>query len=204
MKKDLLSLLPEEREAEIVALGAPKYRSAQVGRWLSRGVRSFDEMSDLPKDLRDKLKDSFRIYKPKVLSKQVSALDGTIKYLWELSDGNAVETVVMSYQYGNTVCISSQVGCRQGCAFCASTIGGLVRCLEPSEMLDEVMFSEIDSGKKLSFAIYCKGIYFGRAKRMLNRELLLMCERNGIQIAMPQIVVNEAGEVHQDSENKTE
>ncbi|MBR6360150.1 MAG: 23S rRNA (adenine(2503)-C(2))-methyltransferase RlmN, partial [Lachnospiraceae bacterium] len=73
MKKDLLSLLPEEREAEIVALGAPKYRSSQVGKWLSRGVRSFDEMSDLPKSLRDKLKDSFRIYKPKVLSKQVSA-----------------------------------------------------------------------------------------------------------------------------------
>lgn len=77
-------------------------------------------------------------------------MDGTIKYLWQLADGNAVETVVMSYKYGNTVCISSQVGCRQGCAFCASAIGGLVRNLEPSEMLDEVLFSQKDSGKPIS------------------------------------------------------
>lgn len=193
MKKDLLSLLPEEREAEIVALGAPKYRSAQVGRWLSRGVRSFDEMSDLPKDLRDKLKDSFRIYKPKVLSKQVSALDGTIKYLWELSDGNAVETVVMSYQYGNTVCISSQVGCRQGCAFCASTIGGLVRCLEPSEMLDEVMFSEIDSGKKLSHIVL-----MGIGEPLDNfdnvvRFLRLVNDPMGMNIGMRHITLSTCG-----------
>ncbi len=150
MKKDILSLLPEELEIGLVSIGEAKYRAAQIGRWLTRGVRSFGEMSDLPKALREKLAEHFSLYRPKVLSKQVSALDGTIKYLWELGDGNAVETVVMSYQYGNTVCISSQVGCRQGCAFCASTIGGLVRCLEPSEMLDEVLFSELDSGKKIS------------------------------------------------------
>ena len=107
-------------------------------------------MSDLPKPLRDKLGAEFDLYRPKVLSKQVSKLDGTIKYLWELYDGNAVETVVMSYKHGNTVCVSSQVGCRQGCAFCASTIGGLVRGLRPSEILDEVMFSQIDSGKPIS------------------------------------------------------
>ena len=128
MKKDILSILPAELETELAALGEPKYRAAQVGKWLSRGVRSFEEMSDLPKTLREKLDEVFYLYRPQVLSKQVSAFDGTIKYLWELRDGNAVETVVMSYQYGNTVCISSQVGCRQGCAFCASTIGGLVRC----------------------------------------------------------------------------
>lgn len=150
MKKDILSMLPEELEAELVTLGEAKYRSAQIGKWLIRGVRSFDEMTDLPKSLRDKLDEHFFLYRPNVLSKQVSSLDGTIKYLWELYDGNAIETVVMNYQYGNTVCISSQVGCRQGCAFCASTIGGLVRCLEPSEMLDEVLFSELDSGKKIS------------------------------------------------------
>ncbi|MBO6040375.1 MAG: 23S rRNA (adenine(2503)-C(2))-methyltransferase RlmN, partial [Oscillospiraceae bacterium] len=106
--------------------------------------------TNLPKALRDKLKASFRLYRPRVLSKQVSSIDGTIKYLWELSDGTAVETVVMSYKHGNTVCVSSQVGCRQGCAFCASTIGGLVRNLEASEILDEVLFSELDSGKKIS------------------------------------------------------
>lgn len=153
MKKDILALLPQELEQEILALGLPKYRAAQIGKWLTRGVRSFEEMSDLPKSLRDALDEHFLLYKPRVISKQVSALDGTIKYLWELRDGNAVETVVMSYQYGNTVCISSQVGCRQGCAFCASTIGGLVRGLEPSEMLDEVLFSELDSGKKISHIV---------------------------------------------------
>ena len=113
-------------------------------------MRNFDEMTNLPKSLRDKLKENYHLYEPKVLRKQVSQLDGTIKYLWELSDGNAVETVVMQYKHGNTVCVSSQVGCRQGCAFCASTIGGLVRSLEPSEILDEVLFSQLDSGKPIS------------------------------------------------------
>ena len=150
MAKDLVSMLPEEIESELVKLGEPKYRAGQIFDWLGRGVREFDEMSNLPKCLREKLKTEFRLYEPKVLSKQVSQLDGTIKYLWELSDGNAVETVVMSYRHGNTVCVSCQVGCRQGCAFCASTIGGLVRSLSPSEILDEVLFSQLDSGKTIS------------------------------------------------------
>ena len=150
MGKDILSMLPEEIEQELQQLGEPKYRAKQIFSWLGRGVRDFDAMSDLPKPVREKLGAEFDLYRPKVLSKQVSKLDGTIKYLWELYDGNAVETVVMSYKHGNTVCVSSQVGCRQGCAFCASTIGGLVRGLRPSEILDEVMFSQIDSGKPIS------------------------------------------------------
>ena len=139
-----------EIEADFDALGEPKYRAKQVFEWLGRGVRDFEGMSNLPKALREKLKENYHLYAPKVLQKQVSKLDGTIKYLWELYDGNAVETVVMSYQHGNTVCVSCQVGCRQGCAFCASTIGGLVRSLNASEILDEVLFSELDSGKKIS------------------------------------------------------
>ena len=150
MKKDLLSMLPEEIEAELAALGEAKYRAGQIFDWLHRGVRDFGEMSNLPKALRGKLAENFALYRPRVLSKQVSQLDGTIKYLWELDDGNAVETVVMSYRHGNTVCVSCQVGCRQGCAFCASTIGGLVRSLRPSEILDEVLFSQLDSGKPIS------------------------------------------------------
>ncbi len=150
MAKDIVSMLPEELEAELLALGEPKFRAAQVFDWISRGVRDFDKMSNLSKPLREKLKNEYYLHEPKVLSKQVSKIDGTIKYLWELRDGNAVETVVMSYKHGNTVCVSSQVGCRQGCAFCASTIGGLVRNLEASEILDEVLFSELDSGKKIS------------------------------------------------------
>lgn len=148
--KNIKSMLPNEIAEDFAAMGLPKYRAKQVFKWLGRGVGSFEEMSDLPKDLRLILSEEYSLYSPKVIKKQVSKLDGTIKYLWELHDGNAVETVVMSYKHGNTVCVSSQVGCRQGCAFCASTIGGLVRNLEASEILDEVLFSQLDSGKNIS------------------------------------------------------
>ena len=144
--KDIKSMLPEEIEAELKVMGQPKFRAGQIFDWLSKGVQSFDEMTNLSKDLRAKLSEQFFISNLTCLNKQVSKEDGTIKYLWQLPDGNAVETVVMQYKHGNTVCISSQVGCRQGCAFCASTIGGLVRNLEPSEMLNEVMYSQMESG----------------------------------------------------------
>ena len=147
---DIKSMLPEEIEAALKELGEPKYRAKQIFQWLSRGVRSFEEMTNLSKPLREKLSSEFEIPSLTMLRKQVSKLDGTIKYLWELPDGNAVETVVMRYHHGNTVCISSQVGCRQGCAFCASTIGGLIRNLRPSEMLEEVLSSERESGLKIS------------------------------------------------------
>ena len=110
-------------------------------------------MTNLPKSLRDTLAREYPICAPKVVRRQESARDGTIKYLWELSDGNCVETVLMRYHYGNTVCISTEVGCRMGCAFCASTIGGLVRRLEPYEMLDEVLFTQVDSGLPISHIV---------------------------------------------------
>ena len=147
---DIKSMLPGEIEVALRELGEPKYRAGQIFQWLSRGVRSFEEMTNLSKPLREKLSSEFEIPSLTMLRKQVSKLDGTIKYLWELPDGNAVETVVMRYHHGNTVCISSQVGCRQGCAFCASTIGGLIRNLRPSEMLEEVLSSERESGLKIS------------------------------------------------------
>lgn len=150
MQKDIVSMSLPELEADFAELGEAKYRAKQVYEWLARGTRDFEKMSNLPKAMREKLRENYRLYAPKVLQKQVSQFDGTIKYLWELYDGNAVETVVMSYQHGNTVCVSCQVGCRQGCAFCASTIGGLVRSLSASEILDEVLFSQLDSDKKIS------------------------------------------------------
>ena len=150
MKKDILSMLPEEIAQDFSALSLPGYRAKQVSEWLKKNVASFDEMRNLPLELREKLKNEYDLYRPKVLRKQVSRMDGTVKYLWELADGNAVETVLMNNNYGNTVCISTQVGCRQGCAFCASTIGGLVRCLEPSEMLSEITATAGDSGQKIS------------------------------------------------------
>lgn len=152
-KIDIKSLLPEELSAELAAMGEPGYRAKQIFTWLGRGAESFDEMTNLSKPLRAKLAERFFLTPPKVLRKQVSAEDGTIKYLWGLADGNAVETVVMRYHHGNTVCISTQVGCRQGCAFCASTIGGLVRRLEPYEMLDEVLFTQVDSGLPISHIV---------------------------------------------------
>ena len=148
--RDIKAMLPDEIAAALAELGEPKYRAKQIFQWLARGVESFDEMTDVSKKLRETLKREFFITKLKMLRKQVSSMDGTIKYLWELPDGNAVETVVMQYRHGNTICISSQVGCRQGCAFCASTIGGLIRGLESSEMLDEVLYSERESGMKIS------------------------------------------------------
>ena len=150
MKRDIKSMFLSEIEKELAAMQEPNFRAKQVFKWLHSGAESFDEMTNLSKQLRSKLDDNFYITVPTILRRQVSAIDGTIKYLWQLNDGNAVESVVMSYEHGNTICISSQVGCRMGCAFCASTLGGLVRVLQPSEMLDQVMFAQKDSGKQIS------------------------------------------------------
>ena len=150
MKEDIKSLLPSEIKEKFIEMGESSFRAGQIFKWIYRGVKSFDEMTDISKKLRVLLDERFYITVPEVLRKQESKLDGTIKYLWRLSDGNTVESVVMSYEYGNTVCISTQVGCRMGCAFCASTLGGLVRNLTAAEMIDQVLFSGIDSGKEIS------------------------------------------------------
>ncbi|MGE4275796.1 MAG: 23S rRNA (adenine(2503)-C(2))-methyltransferase RlmN [Lawsonibacter sp.] len=147
---DIKSMTLEELTAWFQERGEPAFRAKQVFRWLYRGVTSFDEMSDLSKSLRQMLSETCFLTIPKVVRKQESKLDGTIKYLWELSDGNCIETVFMRYQHGNTVCISSQVGCRMGCAFCASTLGGKVRNLTPAEMIDQVLFTQKESGQPIS------------------------------------------------------
>ena len=139
-----------ELQDAFAALGEPKFRAKQVFAWLHRGAVSFEAMTNLSKTLREKLDSLYFITAPTVARKQISRLDGTIKYLWRLRDGNCVESVVMQYHHGNTVCISSEVGCPMGCKFCASTIGGLVRRLEPSELLDQVLFSQLDSGLLIS------------------------------------------------------
>ena len=144
--------LPELAET-IKALGQPPFRAKQVYSWLHKGVRSYEEMTNLPKNLRDRLGENYPIQAPTVVRRQESRKDGTIKYLWQLSDGNCVETVLMRYHYGNTVCISTEVGCRMGCAFCASTLGGLVRRLEPFEMLDQGLFTQVDSGLPISHIV---------------------------------------------------
>lgn len=147
---DIKSMTPEELAAWLKELGEPTFRAKQIFKWLYRGVTSFEEMTDLSKALRQKLEEEALLTPPAAVRKQASQEDGTIKYLWRLADGNCVESVLMRYRHGNTVCISCQVGCRMGCAFCASTIAGKVRDLTPAEMLDQVLFTQMDSGVPIS------------------------------------------------------
>ena len=153
MMNHLKSMTIAEIGTVLKELGQPAFRAKQVFSWLHKGVRSYEEMSNLPKALRDLLAEKYPLHAPKVVRRQESRKDGTIKFLWELHDGNCVETVLMRYHYGNTVCISTEVGCRMGCAFCASTIGGLVRKLEPYEILDQVMFTQAESGLPISHIV---------------------------------------------------
>ena len=191
--QDLKSMTQEEMTLALKAMGQPSFRGKQVFTWLHKGVTSFDEMTNLPKDLRDKLKSEFTLTVPKVARKQMSKQDGTIKYLWELSDGNCIESVLMRYHHGNTVCISSQVGCRMGCAFCASTVAGKVRDLTPAEMLDQVLFTQLDSGLEISNIVL-----MGIGEPMDNLEtvlrfLELVNHPDGMNIGMRHISLSTCG-----------
>ena len=190
---NLKSMTLPELTATIKELGQPAFRGKQVYTWLHKGVRSYDEMSNLPKVLRDSLAEKYPIHAPEVVRKQESQKDGTIKYLWKLADGNCVETVLMRYNYGNTVCISTEVGCAMGCAFCASTIGGLVRRLEPYEMLDEVLFTQVDSGLPIS-----RIVLMGIGEPLDNfdnvlRFLELVNSEEGMNISMRHISLSTCG-----------
>ena len=190
---NLKSMTQPEIAAVLKELGQPAFRAKQVYTWLHKGVGSYDEMTNIPKSLRDALASSYPIYTPKVVRKQESQKDGTIKYLWELADGNCVETVLMRYHYGNTVCISSEVGCTMGCAFCASTLGGLVRKLEPHEMLDQVLFTQIDSGLPISHIVLMGiGEPLDNLENVL-RFLELVNSADGMNISMRHISLSTCG-----------
>ena len=191
--RDIKSMTQEEIALALRDLGEPSFRGKQVFTWLHRGACSFGEMTNLSKSLRGKLEESFFITVPKVACRQVSRLDGTAKYLWELGDSNCIETVLMHYHHGNTVCISSQVGCRMGCAFCASTIGGKVRNLTAAEMLDQVLFTQLDSGEAVS-NIVLMGI--GEPLDNLDtvlRFLELVNHPDGLNIGMRHISLSTCG-----------
>lgn len=147
---DLKDLEYTELEPFFMEMGEPRFRAKQVFEWLHRGVRSFDGMTNLSKATRAKLAEKSFISTLSIREKYISKLDGTIKYLFELQDGNCIESVVMRYKHGITICISSQVGCRMGCGFCASTIGGLYRNLTPGELLNQVIFAQEDIGERIS------------------------------------------------------
>ena len=146
---DILSLTQQEVEEIVSSLGEPKFRAKQVWGWINKGMWG-DEMSNVPASLRKKLDDVCEFRLPTVKRKLVSSIDGTVKYLFELIDGEYIESVFMKYEHGNTLCISSQVGCRMGCKFCASTLLGRVRDLLPSEMLGQIIAAEKDTGERIS------------------------------------------------------
>lgn len=190
---DIKSLTIEEITDVLRSMGEPAFRGKQVFTWLHKGVKSFDEMSNLSKALREKLAACCYITVPEIARKQESRLDGTIKYLWRLGDGNCIETVLMQYHHGNTVCISSQVGCRMGCAFCASTIAGKVRNLTPSEMIDQVLFTQLDSGRQISNIVL-----MGIGEPLDNRDtvmkfLTLVNHPDGLNIGMRHISLSTCG-----------
>ena len=148
-KVDLLSMLPEEMAEYFVSIGEPKFRAKQTFQRLHRGERIGD-ITNLSKALRERLLGETLQTLPEVEEKLVSKIDGTVKYLFRLHDGACIESVFMKYKHGNTLCISSQVGCRMGCKFCASTIGGKVRDLLPSELVGQIIAAELDSGERIS------------------------------------------------------
>ena len=148
---DILSLLPEELEEQITALGEKKFRAKQIFEWLHiKKVTDFDKMSNLSVQLRGLLREKFCIKSLFIVKRLESNTDNTVKYLYRLSDGNHIESVIMEYSYGNTVCVSTQVGCKMGCRFCASTIAGYKRDLSSSEILAQVYEAERDSGRKIT------------------------------------------------------
>ena len=154
MKEDIASMTLPELTAAMAKLGQPKYRAGQIFRWLHKvGVRDFDEMTDLPRQLRADLSNNFVIFSCSIEKKLCSAYDNTVKYLFRLHDGEIIESVVMQYKYGYTVCVSSQVGCRMGCKFCASTLDGVVRNLTPSEILAQIYAAERDLSIRVSHVV---------------------------------------------------
>ena len=190
---DFKSMTPEELTAWCKDQGQPAFRGKQLFQWLSRGVASTEEMTDVPKALRAKIDQAGGITPPVVARKQVSKLDGTIKYLWQLADGNCIETVLMRYRHGNSVCISSQVGCAMGCAFCASTVGGKIRNLTAGELLDQVIFTQKDSGAPIS-NIVLMGIGEPLDNYANVRKFLTLVNHpNGMNIGMRHISLSTCG-----------
>lgn len=147
---DLKNFEYDELADFLAGMGEKKFRAAQIYKWLHMGVKSYDEMTDISKQLREKLNECSYVSTLEIEEKYVSRIDGTVKYLFRLPDGNCIESVVMRYHHGLTICISSQVGCRMGCRFCASTIGGLFRSLTAGEILNQVIFAEKDMGERIS------------------------------------------------------
>ena len=195
-KTDIKSMNLEELKSYMESIGEKPFRAKQLYQWMhEKQAASFDEMTNLSKSLQEKLKKECHFVSLKQEAVQISKIDGTRKYLFALDDGNVIESVLMRYKHGNSVCISSQVGCRMGCKFCASTIAGKVRDLTPSEMLDQVLFTQLDSGKDIS-NIVLMGIGEPLDNRVnVLRFLQLVNHPEGLNIGMRHISLSTCGVV---------
>ncbi len=191
---NLKDLQLNEMEKLLVDLGEPKFRAKQIFAWLYKGVDSFDAMTNVPASLKSKLVEKgadLGVLKP--LKVQVSKLDGTRKYLFELADGNAIESVFMKYKYGNTICVSSQAGCRMGCKFCASTIGGLCRNLTAGEIIEQLLAAERDTGEPINHIVVMgTGEPFDNYEN-LSKFIRIINDKNGRNLGMRNITVSTCG-----------
>lgn len=193
---DIKSLNFEELNNEISSLNVPKFRTIQIYSWLhEKGVSSFDEMLNVPKDLRQKLSDNYFIPTVKIEDKYVSKLDETVKYLFKLYDGEYVEAVIMKYSYGYTICISSQVGCKMGCKFCASTLAGFKRNLLPAEMESQIHIAQKDLGIRISHIVL-----MGIGEPLDNYDnvtkfMRLVNDEKGLHISLRDITLSTCGVV---------
>ncbi len=194
MNKDILSMTFIELSDEFSLHGYPKFRAKQVYEWLHKHLASsYDEMSNLPKTLREELNEKFPLINCKIEKKQVSKIDSTVKYLFKLHDGDYIESVVMKYKYGYTICVSSQVGCKMGCAFCASTLGGFKRSLNAGEILSQLYTAQKDIGERISHIVL-----MGMGEPLDNYEnvmrfLELVTDENGVNISMRNISLSTCG-----------
>ncbi|WP_295208731.1 23S rRNA (adenine(2503)-C(2))-methyltransferase RlmN [Ruminococcus sp.] len=195
-KIDILGLMPDELEAEILKLGEKKFRAKQIFEWLHvKRVATFDEMTNLSVQLRNLLNEKFCLKSLFVSKKLESHTDNTVKYLYELPDGNHVESVIMEYNYGNTICVSTQVGCKMGCRFCASTIAGFKRNLTSSEILGQIYTSERDSGRKISGVVLMGiGEPMDNYDNVVNFLNLLSCPQ-GFNMSLRHVSVSTCGVV---------
>lgn len=191
--EDLKSLTLDELKIWMKEHGEPVFRAGQVYKWFhDKGVRSYDEMNNVPKSLKNKMLDEGEIGTVRIVDVQVSK-DGTRKYLFALNDGELVESVWMEYSYGSSVCISSQVGCRMGCKFCASTLDGLVRGLKPSEMLDQIYMMNQDTGKRAShLVIMGTGEPFDNYDNLV-KFLRILISEEGYNLSRRNITVSTCG-----------
>ena len=193
-KTDIKSLNLEELTAFVESLGEKKFRAKQIYEWMHRKhVASFSEMTNISAALIEKLNQNCTLTSLKKADVQISKIDGTRKYLFLLDDGNVIESVLMRYKHGNSVCISSQVGCRMGCRFCASTLDGLVRGLRPSEMLDQIYQIGTDIGERISNVVV-----MGTGEPLDNYDNLLkfielLSDENGLNISQRNVTVSTCG-----------